>query len=191
MMRIIPVVLIISMLILLTACGSKNTTDSSSLVESLSENTSQSTTTLSSTTQSLAEENLTTKSSTVDSSNETKSTKIKLTVNDKTAAVKLLDTDATKDFISMLPLTLTFDDYNNTEKIATLPRNIIMGSAPRNCDPDIGTFAYYAPWGNLCVFYKDFRESDNLIPLGTFENGIEIFADMEDGTTVTIELEGN
>lgn len=122
---------------------------------------------------------------------ETQPMKIKLTANGETAIVELLDNDATADFVSMLPLTLTFEDYNNTEKIATLPRELNIGSAPTNCDPNVGTFAYYAPWGNLSVFYNDFRESDSLIPLGTFVSGIDIFAETDGEFTVTIELEDN
>lgn len=122
---------------------------------------------------------------------ETQPMKIRLTANEKTAIVELLDNDATADFVSMLPLTLTFEDYNNTEKIATLPRELNIGSAPTNCNPDVGTFAYYAPWGNLSVFYNDFRESDSLIPLGNFVSGIDIFAETNGDFTVTIELEDN
>ena len=52
---------------------------------------------------------------------ETQAVKIKLNANGETAIVELLDNAAAADFVSMLPLTLTFEDYNNTEKIATLP----------------------------------------------------------------------
>jgi Cyclophilin-like family len=33
-------------------------------------------------------------------------------------------------------------------------------------DPSIGDIAYYAPWGNLALFYKDFGYSNGLITLG-------------------------
>ena len=32
--------------------------------------------------------------------------------------------------------------------------------------PPKGDIAYYIPWGNLAVFVRDFRPSDNLVPLG-------------------------
>lgn len=122
---------------------------------------------------------------------ETQAVKIKLNANGETAIVELLDNAAAADFVSMLPLILTFEDYNNTEKIATLPRELNIGGVPTSCDPNVGTFAYYAPWGNLSVFYKDFRESNSLIPLGNFESGLDIFAETNGEFTVTIELEKN
>ena len=38
--------------------------------------------------------------------------------------------------------------------------------SPRACTPKAGMVAYYAPWGNLCFFYRDFRHSPGLVPLG-------------------------
>ena len=38
--------------------------------------------------------------------------------------------------------------------------------SPRACTPKAGMVAHYAPWGNLCFFYRDFRHSPGLVPLG-------------------------
>lgn len=119
------------------------------------------------------------------------SMRIKLSTNGETAIVELADNDAAKDLVSMLPMTLSFEDYNSTEKISVLPRELNIGGAATSCDPDIGSFAYYAPWGNLSIFYEDFRESEGLIPLGTFIEGIDIFAEAEGEFTVVIESEEN
>lgn len=120
---------------------------------------------------------------------ETAPVRIRLRANGATATVLLLENDAVTDFLSMLPVTLTFEDYNGIEKIATLPRALQTGGTLTSCDPNVGTFAYYAPWGNLSVFYQDFRESNGLVPLGTFESGLEAFAEFDGEFTVTIELE--
>lgn len=112
---------------------------------------------------------------------------ITITIGDNQAIIEMLDNDAAKNFMDMLPLTLTFEDYNKTEKISYLPEELTIGTSPTDCDPDIGTFAYFAPWGNLSVFYEDFRQSDSLVPLGTFESGIEFFSEMDANFTVTIE----
>ena len=49
--------------------------------------------------------------------------RIKLTVNgNEEVFVSLDDNQASRDFLEMLPLTLTFEDFNSTEKIATLPQ---------------------------------------------------------------------
>lgn len=60
------------------------------------------------------------------------------------------------DFASMLPLSLTLDtDYAATEKIAYLPRTLTTAGAPAGVDPAVADIAYYAPWGNLAIFYRD------------------------------------
>lgn len=181
MKRFIIFLLSLTILLSFSACGSSDVSDT---------NNSATTSSQSATNPASSENETSTEqgeSSNIDSS--TQPVKIKLTVNNETATVTLLDHDAARDFAAMLPLTLTFKDYNNTEKIATLPNELDIGNAPTSCDPDVGTFAYYAPWGNLSMFYQDFRESNSLILLGTFNEGIEIFANLNGEFTVTIEKE--
>lgn len=117
--------------------------------------------------------------------------RVKLTINGQTAVIAMLNNDAAKDFISMLPMSVTFEDYNNIEKIAMPLRRLNLGNAPTSSDPDVGSFAYYEPCGNLSVFYRDFRESNRLIPLGTFEYGVENLEHLEGPVTMTLEVEEN
>ena len=49
--------------------------------------------------------------------------------------------------------------------------------------------AYYAPWGNLAIFYKDFRDSRGLIGLGRIDSGIEALS-APGSLEVTIERAG-
>jgi hypothetical protein len=37
----------------------------------------------------------------------------------------------------------------------------------------VGDIAYYAPWGNLAIFYKDFGYSRGLVKLGRLDSSIE------------------
>ena len=113
--------------------------------------------------------------------------RIKLTVNGQEIFVTLDGNQASRDLLEMLPLTLTFEDYNNTEKIATLSNELSTEGSPSGYTPKIGDFAYYAPWGNLSIFYKDFRYSNSLIKLGTFESGIEEIGNINEDFEVTIE----
>ena len=57
-----------------------------------------------------------------------------------------------RDFISLLPLTLTLEDYAKTEKISDLPRTLTKERAPAGSDPSVGDITYYSPWGNLAIF---------------------------------------
>ena len=83
------------------------------------------------------------------------SMKIRLRVNDKTITATLIDSKTTRDFISLLPLTVTLEDYAGTEKISDLPKRLSTEGAPSGGDPSVGDIAYYAPWGNLSIFYRD------------------------------------
>lgn len=85
-----------------------------------------------------------------------------------------LENSATaRDFATLLPLTLTLKDYASTEKISDLPRRLSEEGAPAGIDPSIGDIAYYAPWGNLAIYYRDFAYSKGLIKLGTIVSGLE------------------
>jgi hypothetical protein len=37
----------------------------------------------------------------------------------------------------------------------------------------VGDIAYYAPWGNLAIFHKDFGYSDGLIILGKIDGDVD------------------
>ena len=99
--------------------------------------------------------------------------KIRLTFDGKAIEATLLDNATARDLLSLLPMTLTLEDYNATEKIGYPPRKLSTAGAPAGVDPSVGDIAYYAPWGNLAIFYKDFGYSRGLIGLGHIDSGIE------------------
>ena len=101
--------------------------------------------------------------------------KIKMTVGDKILTATLIDSKTSRDFISLLPLSLTLKDYAGTEKISDLPKRLSTEGAPSGFDPSVGDITYYAPWGNLAIFYKDFGYSSGLVTLGKIDSGSERF----------------
>ena len=48
--------------------------------------------------------------------------KIKITVEDTELTATLIDSKTTQDFIALLSLTLTLEDYGSTEKISYLSK---------------------------------------------------------------------
>lgn len=98
---------------------------------------------------------------------------IRIEIEDTSLTATLNDTEAARDFASLLPLTLTLEDYASTEKIATLPRKLATRGASPGSDPDVGDIAYYAPWGNLAIYYRDFGYSAGLVKLGRIEGGVD------------------
>ena len=112
--------------------------------------------------------------------------RIKLTFNNKEIIVRMNDNKAAKDFIELLPLKLDFRDYAGTEKVSDLPKKLSKDGAPSGSKPSAGSFAYYSPWGNLAVFYKDFQYSNGLIILGETEAGLENLKDIDGEVKVEI-----
>jgi hypothetical protein len=99
----------------------------------------------------------------------TKPMKIRIKLDNRTLTATLADNATSRDFISLLPLTVTLKNHASTEKISYLPRKLSTAGAPAGSDPDVGDVTYYAPWGNLAIFYKDFSYSDGLIKLGKLD----------------------
>lgn len=105
--------------------------------------------------------------------------KIRIVAAGQTFTAVLEDSEAARDFAALLPIDLTLRDYNRTEKVADLPRRLATDSAPEGVDPAVGDLTYYAPWGNLAIFYRDFGYSRGLVRLGRLESGVEALAKTE------------
>ena len=113
--------------------------------------------------------------------------KLKMTVDGQEISITLYDTPAANALYEMLPLELTFEDFNGVEKISYLPQELPTEGEPDGCDPDVGDFCLYAPWGNLSVFYQDFRYSDSLILLGHIDSGMELLSGQSGDFPATLE----
>jgi hypothetical protein len=83
------------------------------------------------------------------------------------------DNETSRDFVSLLPLTLTLTDYAATEKISDLPRGLSTQGSPSGSEPSIGDIAYYAPWGNLALFYRDAPFASGLVRLGVIDSNVD------------------
>lgn len=106
---------------------------------------------------------------------------LRLALANGSTVVVVLDNNKTAlDLLSRLPLTLEFGDYNRTEKV-TRPLSPALGTAgaPAGYDPEPGDLCLYAPWGNLCLFYRDFGYAAGLIRLGTVVAGLEHLKELE------------
>jgi hypothetical protein len=121
------------------------------------------------------------------SGQEASTMKIRLTFDGKAVDATLLDNATARDLLSLLPMTLTLEDYASAEKIDYPPRKLSTAGAPAGVDPSLGDIAYYAPWGNLAIFYRDFGYSTGFIKLGAIEAGGAVL-NRPDSLRATIEL---
>jgi hypothetical protein len=61
--------------------------------------------------------------------------KVTVSFDDTELTATLVDSEAARDFATLLPLTLTLSDYGGTEKISDLPRALSTADAPDGIDP--------------------------------------------------------
>ncbi|TPI66836.1 MFS transporter [Mesorhizobium sp. B3-1-3] len=98
--------------------------------------------------------------------------RIRMTFDGRTMTATLHDNPSARDFFPMLPLDLKIEDYAHNEKIAYLPRKLTEeGSGPFGNEQPYD-LCYFMPWGNLAMFYADYRHP-GLIRLGRFDEGQE------------------
>ena len=112
--------------------------------------------------------------------------KIRIKIKEQVLTATLIDSKTARDFVSQLPLTLTLEDYASTEKISDLPKRLSTEGAPSGSDPSVGDIAFYAPWGNLAIFYRDAKYANGLIILGKIDGDAADF-NVPGSLNVTIE----
>ena len=113
---------------------------------------------------------------------------IRLSFDGGEAIVRLNDSAAAQSFVSQLPMTQTFEDFNSIEKICRLSEEIPTEGAELGIDPSVADVTLYAPWNTLVFYYEDYGYNDDLIPMGHVESGMELLAAMGDEFEVTMEL---
>ena len=118
---------------------------------------------------------------------EVENRKLKLTLDSQEITITLYDTPAADALYEMLPLDLTFEDFNGVEKISYLEESLPTEGEPDGCDPDVGDLCLYAPWGNLSIFYQDYRYSQSLIQLGHVDSGMDLISSMREGSSATLD----
>jgi hypothetical protein len=73
-----------------------------------------------------------------------------------------------------LAITVTLEDYAETEEIAPLPRRLDASGAPTGYSPQTGDVCCCAPWGSLALFHKPFKHSSRLLRLGCMNGGVAL-----------------
>jgi hypothetical protein len=174
------------MIFSLVACGN-NTKGSSTTNGGDASSTNPSNTPVSTTDESYSQNSPVPTTST----SESEDVKIKLKFMDEEAIVKIFDNPTSQDFLSRLPLSLTFEDFGGFEKMSVLDEGLSTQDAPAGYVPVAGDFAYYAPWKDITIFYGDWKYSAGLVKLGEVESGLEELVEklknISDDFTIVIE----
>ena len=112
----------------------------------------------------------------------------RLTINNRALSATLIDSETTRDFISLLPLTLTMKDLFGREKFAHLPRALAEGGK-RVRTYEVGDVIYWSPGPDLAIYYRHDSQSipsPGIIVLGKLDVGAEML-DVLGAVKATIE----
>ena len=109
-----------------------------------------------------------------------------LVIDGSRLPVTLRNEPSANDLYSRLPVTLSFKDFSGMEKIAYFDKRLDETGQKVGCHPLTGDLCVYQPWGNLSIFYVDFKNDRNLIPIGRLESGLDIVK-AHDSFTATLE----
>ena len=112
------------------------------------------------------------------------STQIAVTCGDVQVVYALNDSPAAQSLLSQLPLTVEVEDFSTNEKVFYPPQELDTANTPL-AEGGAGTLAYYAPWGDVVLFYDSFSANSSLFELGEAVSGAENIGQMSG--TITVE----
>ncbi len=107
--------------------------------------------------------------------------KIRVEANGQSTVYELNGSPAAKALYDQLPLNIEVEDFGGNEKIFYPPRKLSTADTPLAANAKSGTLAYYAPWGDVVMFYKNFGSAAGLYELGHATSG-EQYIKMMSGT---------
>lgn len=108
-------------------------------------------------------------------------------IGEEEVEITMYDNPTSRDFIDQLPLELSFKDFGGFEKLSYPPKKLTTEGAPEGDTPSAGDFAYYAPWGDVTLYYKDESYAKGVVLMGRIEDGgIEKVAGMGEDEVVRL-----
>ena len=121
--------------------------------------------------------------------NQTPAMKIRLRIDNKVLTATLADNKTARDFVSLLPLTLTMNDLFGREKFGHLPRAISQ-EGKRTHTYEIGEIAYWSPGPDVAIYYRQGGEKipePGIIVIAKIDSSVAAL-DVAGSVKVTIEL---
>ena len=95
----------------------------------------------------------------------------------------LNDSPAADSLYAQLPLMLEVEDFSTNEKAFYPPEELDTADTPL-AQAGAGTLAYYAPWGDIVMFYDDYSSNPSLYELGQAVSGGELVSGMSGTVTI-------
>lgn len=115
---------------------------------------------------------------------ENKPMKIQVQAGEHVIVYALNNSRAAKELYAQLPLRTTVENFSTNEKVFYPPQKLSIAGAPF-VDAQKGTLAYYAPWGDVVMFYEPFGQGSGLYELGQAVSGMDEIEQLTGTITVT------
>lgn len=104
--------------------------------------------------------------------------------NGESVIFELNDSTAAESLYEQLPLSITVEDFSTNEKIFYPTEELDITDTPV-AGVEIGTLAYYAPWGDVVMFYDTYQSNSSLYELGHVVSGGDLISSLSG--TITIQ----
>lgn len=109
---------------------------------------------------------------------------IRVTDNNHTVVEFILnDSEAAKGLYNQLPLQLEVKDYSDNEKIFYPSHALPVTNTP-HAAVQVGTLAYFEPWGNVVMFFGTYRPHPGLYELGHIISSVEDISQLNGTITI-------
>ena len=108
---------------------------------------------------------------------------MRIMVDEHEIVFELNDSAAAESLYGQLPFQVEISDYSDDEKIFYPPEGLETSNTPL-ADAKTGTLAYFAPWGDVVMFYKEFGSYNGLYELGQVISGGEYIESIPEGTYI-------
>jgi hypothetical protein len=115
--------------------------------------------------------------------------RINVRIADQLLTATSADNATARDFVSVLPLSVSMKDLFGREKYGDLPR-ALAEVGPRKSRYDVGDIAYWSPDHQFAIYYHQDGESipsPGIIPIAKIDSGTEVF-NVRGQVRVTIEI---
>lgn len=109
--------------------------------------------------------------------------RISVTSGEYEIIYELNDSPATFQLYAQLPLTVEVEPFGNNE-MTFYPEALSVENTPLS-DGEPGSLSYYAPWGDVVMFYAPCTPNNSLYELGTVVSGGEHIANLSGTITVS------
>ena len=109
--------------------------------------------------------------------------RISVTSGEYEIIYELNDSPAAFQLYAQLPLTVEVEPFSNNE-MTFYPEALSVENTPLS-DGEPGSLSYYAPWGDVVIFYAPCTPNNSLYELGTVVSGGEHIANLSGTITVS------